>query len=260
MIAIDGTDLLLSRISFGTGSLHHQFRASARRRLLGAALEAGVSHFDTAPYYGEGLAEHDLGRLSTNERNAMTVATKIGLYPAAAPVGSSARLWARRLLGKVSGRASGPRADFALAAARESFERSLRVLRRDRIDLLMLHEPVIADVPSESLLEWLHEMKVRGSLRAWGVAGVAERVEPFVATRSGLAQVVQTRDSVARREALFLSRYGRPLQITYGYFSSGCADIASALSCNTTGTVIFSTRRLERVAQLAAVVRAGGLP
>lgn len=251
-ITLDKTDLELSRVAFGTGSLHHLFRASARLRLLSEACDAGISHFDTAPYYGEGLAEQDLGRLAASVRRSTTVATKIGLYPSAGPVGSALRLWARRLIGRLSGRSAGPRADFALATARASFERSLRALRRERVDILLLHEPLIADVPAESLLAWLREARDRGLLRAWGVAGEAVRVEPFVANGSELAQIVQTRDSVARREASFLARHGRMLQITYGYFSGGAASVASALECNRSGTIVFSTRKIERLREMAA--------
>ena len=44
-----------------------------------AAWDSGVRYFDTAPWYGRGLAEHRLGAfLRTKPRNEFSVTTKVG--------------------------------------------------------------------------------------------------------------------------------------------------------------------------------------
>src|SRR3712207_7513257 len=49
----------------------------SRQELLGSALDAGFTHFDTAPMYGEGMAERTLGQfLSRRLRQQVTLATK----------------------------------------------------------------------------------------------------------------------------------------------------------------------------------------
>jgi aryl-alcohol dehydrogenase-like predicted oxidoreductase len=254
-VTIDRTSLEVSRIVLGTGSLHHLFSGSARTALLSAAVDAGVTHFDTAPYYGDGLGEASIGALAPGLRARIGVTTKIGLYPRQGPVGNSLVLWARRILGKALRRDGSPRADLSLARSRASLESSLRTLRRERIEFLLLHEPVLAEIPHEALAAWLADEVRAGRVGAVGVAGERARVEPFVAQGSPLAQVVQTRDTCSRREADFLAAHGRTLQFTYGYFSGGGSSFAEALERNAHGAIIFSTRRMERLQEVARCLR-----
>jgi aryl-alcohol dehydrogenase-like predicted oxidoreductase len=191
-VKIDRTDLEIPRLVFGTGSLHRLFRRSRRLGLLSAALDAGITHFDTAPYYGEGLAELDLGAAGRCFVSRTTLTTKIGLYPKAGPVSSSLRLWARRLIGRTLRRDLSPTSDYSLGAARASLEQSLRRTKRERVDVLLLHEPAIEDVPEQALLAWLDQCRAAGMIGAWGLAGVAERLRPFLESESALAQVLQT--------------------------------------------------------------------
>ena len=78
---IDGTDIEVSRLGFGTSSLHHLLSRRDRRSLLLHAESVGITHFDTAPYYGYGLAERELGLALRDRRSRITVTTKVGLYP-----------------------------------------------------------------------------------------------------------------------------------------------------------------------------------
>lgn len=50
---IVASDLTRSRLCLGLSRLHHLPRADAHRRLIDAALDLGVSHFDIARLYGE---------------------------------------------------------------------------------------------------------------------------------------------------------------------------------------------------------------
>ena len=55
-ITIEGTDLKTSKIGFGTASLHHIRSSSKRISILKTALNSGITHFDTARLYGNGIA------------------------------------------------------------------------------------------------------------------------------------------------------------------------------------------------------------
>jgi|LauGreDrversion4_2_1035121.scaffolds.fasta_scaffold174324_2 aryl-alcohol dehydrogenase-like predicted oxidoreductase len=252
-VKIDRTDLEVPRLVFGTGSLHRLFQRSRRLGLLSAALDAGITHFDTAPYYGEGLAELDLGAAGRDFVSRTTLTTKFGLYPKASPVRSSLRLWARRLVGRTLCRELSSTADYTLGAARASLEQSLRRTKRERIDVLLLHEPAIEDVPEQALLAWLSHCRTTGMIGAWGLAGVAERLRPFLASGSALAQVLQTRDTVIGKQANFLSDFDRPMQFTYGYFAAG-ASFIQAFDRNPTGAIVFSTSRQVRIRQAAEAI------
>jgi aryl-alcohol dehydrogenase-like predicted oxidoreductase len=60
--------------------------STGRLRLLEAAFDQGITHFDTAPLYGAGLAEEVLGRFCKGRRHNVTITTKFGLLPRTIPV------------------------------------------------------------------------------------------------------------------------------------------------------------------------------
>lgn len=261
-VVIEGADLRVSRIALGTATLHYLFSSSARQNLLDAAVSAGISHFDTSPYYGYGLAENDLGRLLTKGRSQFTVATKVGLYARGASASTAASVWVRKAAGRIVPIASRPVVDWHVSRARASLRQSLRRLRTDHVDLLLLHEPDRGLIDAVEFQRWIEDEVARGAVRAWGLAGVAEKVAPWVQSGHWLARVVQTQDSLGYREADFLLDAGRRLQFTYGYLSSDLAGaqamtaeaaLRQALERNATGAVIVSTRRVERIARLAGV-------
>jgi aryl-alcohol dehydrogenase-like predicted oxidoreductase len=277
-VVIARTALRVSRLSFGTAGLHHLATRSARQRLLGHAGELGFSHFDTAPLYGSGLAEEELGRFFAGRARAWTVATKVGLYPPAASRPAVAWLWPERALGRLWPRLSRPVVSWSLARAEQSLERSLRRLRRDHVDVLFLHEPDPRLVDADELRRWLELQRRAGKIRYHGLAGDAAAFQPWLANDHELCQVLQLRDSLAGLEANAAIAAGRALQFTFGYLSArgaearanaqrlGCRrrtrdarDIAEivrgALRRVAEGSVLVSSRRLDHVEQLCRAAR-----
>src|SRR5882762_45864 len=98
---IENTDIRVSRIAFGMASLHHLFSATRRQRIIQTAASSGITHFDTSPYYGYGLAERDLGQFLRGQRAAFSVTTKVGLYPWGAASSHAVSVWVRKALGKL---------------------------------------------------------------------------------------------------------------------------------------------------------------
>ena len=260
-LTLDNTDLRVSRLAFGTGSLHHLFRQGERQRLLAAAFASGITHFDTSPYYGYGLAESDLGLFLKGRRGAVTLASKIGLYP---PAGSSGALGMRlrKLAGKLHGGLSAPLVDWGVQTAERSLHASLRRLGTDRLDVLFLHEPRADLLDADAFLEWLGKQQSLGKIGYWGVAGMPERLGAWTRVNHPLAAVVQTRDSVDGREADGVMPAGRPLQFTYGYLACPAAGrggaaqtlLGRALLRNPRGSVLFSSRRVQRIEQLTGML------
>lgn len=255
LIRLPGTDLSVSRFVFGTASLHHLGRAPMQAAHLEAAAAAGFTHFDTAPLYGFGGAERALGEVFGGEK-AVTLTTKVGIYPpGGADQGHSAML-ARKVGGKLWPRLSRAVADLSVERARRSFEESLRRLRRDRVDLLMVHEPAPGLLETE---EWHRLREAEADRIGWaGVAGPAEVVAPFLDGSSPLAQVTQVCDGLDTREADIMTTAGRPIQLTYGYFSSdkagrsGAEILYGALKRNPTGAILVYSRSRARLAEFAA--------
>src|SRR6516165_3327300 len=67
-------------LGFGCSSLTGTSRRVANR-VLAAALDAGIRHFDVARYYGYGEAEGILGTFLKSRRSQVTVTTKLGIEP-----------------------------------------------------------------------------------------------------------------------------------------------------------------------------------
>ena len=200
-IALSAGGIVTTRLGFGTAGLLRE--PSKRRRLdvLAAALDAGIRHFDTAPLYGFGESERLLGELLAARPEPVTIATKFGLAPSAvaarlAPVQALARAALKAfpaLRGLARRRASrlhhAPR--FDAASARTSLERSLVALRRDRVDVFLLHECSPEAVTDERLLACLHELRDRGRIRAFGTATTFDRTLAMLASRAGYCETVQ---------------------------------------------------------------------
>jgi len=230
---------------------------------LNTAFEVGISHFDTSPYYGYGLAEHDLGRFIRGCRARVTVATKVGLYAPGRSSSHVASVWIRKAAGRIFPPLSLPTVDFQTKKAQQSLQESLKRLGTDYVDFLFLHEPYLALVNTDEMLGWLESCRNKGVILAWGVAGIAEQIAAWVETRNPLAAVVQTKDSLDLKEADFVLQAGRALQFTYGYLSRALAfdppEVATvvvrrALLRNATGTVLVSTRKMQHLFALARAV------
>jgi aryl-alcohol dehydrogenase-like predicted oxidoreductase len=260
-VVLPNTTLTVSRFSFGTGSLLNVGTSKARQRLLGAAADVGFSHFDTAPYYGFGVAERDLGAV-VGSRTDLTIATKVGLYAPGGEAQWTPVVLARKALGRVAPALSRPLADWSVRRARMALDHSLRRLRRDSIDLYMLHEPDPRALDTDEWSRW-QEQEKSARVRVFGIALNTERLRAFIDTGTWLGDVVQTRDSIENREADVLIEAGRPLQITYGYVSGArkAPDrpldvLEAALKRNRSGSIVVSTTKIGRLQQYARALEA----
>src|SRR5450830_1616150 len=255
---LPGTDLEVSRLSFGTASLHHLFKSPQRQALLTAALDAGFTHFDTSPYYGFGLAERALGELPAADRQRITIASKVGLYGPHGAGPSVPEILLRKIAGKALPALNKPVVDWSVSRAQESLENSLRRLRRDWLDILFLHEPVQALIQTEEWQRWLESLLQAGKIRHFGIAGEAPVIAAMLDQSPALTSIVQVRDSLDQHQADVLLSHQRPLQFTYGYMAGGAAQVRDgatilreALQRNPGGSILVSTRRVARVAALA---------
>ena len=61
-VGLPNSPLSVSRLGLGLGSVHRINSARGRLELVRAAIDLGITHFDTARLYGDGLAERVLGQ------------------------------------------------------------------------------------------------------------------------------------------------------------------------------------------------------
>jgi aryl-alcohol dehydrogenase-like predicted oxidoreductase len=169
-----------SVLGYGTTSFMSAATTKDRLALLDCALDAGITHFDTAAYYGYGEAERLLGEALQGKRDQVTLTTKFGMEASAVVKARWVNLAARRILAmapglrNLAGRARGAmsaRGLFDPEKAKASLTRSLEALRTDCIDLLLLHEPELSDASSGPLIDLLDTEVARGRIRAYGCGG-----------------------------------------------------------------------------------------
>ncbi len=265
---LPNTSLEVSHLGFGTASLHHLVRSRDRKSLLAVAMDSGFTHFDTAPMYGEGMAERELGRFLKVARKQVTIATKVGFPTIAAFQHLPPLLYAHRALSKIGQRILPgqwnyrPR-NLRLESVEQSLFRSLKALRTDWIDLLMVHEPHSTDVDALlRLVQWLERQKASGCIRYLGLAGSAICCVKMNRQIPGLFDVLQVEDSLVKKEADTVIADGLPMQITFGYMRSaadkhsnidGQAIIKAALARNVDGMILASSRYPDRLKMLASL-------
>jgi aryl-alcohol dehydrogenase-like predicted oxidoreductase len=151
------TELEVSEVGFGAWTIATDWwgKVDDKAGLVHAALDSGVTFFDTAPVYGDdGFGERIVAEL-LGQRDDVVITTKCG-YDLDAP----------RI---APGHSERPQ-DWRPEAVRTQLEASLRRLERDHIDLYQLHnvrmEPVLAD----DLWDELERFRVEGKVREVGVA------------------------------------------------------------------------------------------
>jgi aryl-alcohol dehydrogenase-like predicted oxidoreductase len=141
-VELGTSGLRVSRVGLGCNNFGGRIDLSATRAVVEAALDAGVTFFDTAEVYGGGGAsERFLGEILEGRRDRVVVATKFG--------------WARD-------RGFGDR-DYVTRAIEGSLER----LRTDYVDLYYLHKPD-PETPIAETLGALDELVREGKARAIG--------------------------------------------------------------------------------------------
>jgi diketogulonate reductase-like aldo/keto reductase len=153
-----------------------------RLALLSAALENGLTHFDTARMYGLGAAESELGIcLRSVDRDSVTIGTKFGISASgAASRFSRFQAPARAVLRKFPAvRAAVKRRESHFATDRSyspadaslSLDQSLAALDVDYIDIFFIHAPRAVDhIDTDGLLEFFERARQSGKIRAWGIS------------------------------------------------------------------------------------------
>lgn len=248
-------------------------RTHDRQTFLHTALDEGFSYFDTAPIYGEGLAERSLGRfLAGGLRQRVSLASKFGMPANRLFKQFPGLMYAHRALGSFRRRLSWPSSglrvrDLSLVAAEASLTHSLHALRTDWLDVLFVHEPIHDDIPALQVLsDWLMRQKRSGRVRFLGLAGGAAACVAVTRAIPGIFDILQVEDSLTGQEADLLLKSGLPLQITYGYLrlhNAGHANSAvdplaifqEALQRNSCGSLLVSTRKPSRLRDLASLAR-----
>ncbi len=209
--------------------------------LLETARELGINLLDTAPAYG--LSEQRLGQLRPGKREDWVIASKAG----------------ETFENGVS------RFDFSRAAIRASVETSLRLLRTEYLDAVLLHSDGIDEAGDRFLpaAEELARLKQQGLIRATGFSGKTvaggDRLLPLVDL------LMATWNPGNTDEAPLIARaaeQGRGVLIKKALASGHVADPAAALKAAATlpGVCSIVVGTLSPANLRANVASLGGSP
>lgn len=124
------------------------------RELLACARDMGVNLIDTAPAYG--YSEERLGDLLRKERKDWVISTKVGEEFEADKFSSEGKSYF----------------DYSAKHTRLSIERSMRRLRTDYLDLVLIHSDgndvdILTQTP---VIQTLQQLKQEGWIRAFGIS------------------------------------------------------------------------------------------
>ena len=160
-------------VGLGCNNFGSRLDEGRTRRVVDAALEDGVTFFDTADIYGRTQSETFLGRILEGRRDRVVIATKFGME------------------------VDRTRRGAAPAYVRRALEDSLRRLRTDRIDLYQLHEPDPA-TPIADTLGALDGLVREGKVRQIGCSNFsgAQLLEASAAMKEGAARFISVQNEL----------------------------------------------------------------
>jgi aryl-alcohol dehydrogenase-like predicted oxidoreductase len=177
---LGNSGLEVSAIGLGCMGLNFGYGQAVSREegvaLIQAAVERGVTFFDTAEVYGPYINEELVGEALQPFRNDVVIATKFGfdLDPAKDPRGMKGR----------------PGLDSRPDHIRQVVDASLKRLRTDVIDLLYQHR-VDPDVPIEDVAGTVKDLIRQGKVKHFGLSEAGARtirrahaVQPVTALQS----------------------------------------------------------------------------
>jgi L-galactose dehydrogenase len=148
---LGNTGLTVSRLGFGCAPLGNQYgdiQDSEAIRAVHAALDQGITFFDTSAYYGRTLSETRLGQALAGQRQNVILATK-------------------------GGRIDRDEFDFSTEGILKMCADSLRRLQTDYLDIYQLHDIEFGDLNQviNEAIPALQQLKQEGKVRFIGVTG-----------------------------------------------------------------------------------------
>jgi aryl-alcohol dehydrogenase-like predicted oxidoreductase len=147
--------LTVSTVGLGCNTLAGKVDKDAASGLVDAALDVGITLFDTADIYGDevGGSEELLGQALVGRRERVVLATKFGMDMRGRTLPEHEARGSRRYI-------------------RASIEGSLRRLRTDHVDLYQMHQPDLR-TPIEETLDALDQLVREGKVRYLGSSNFA---------------------------------------------------------------------------------------
>src|SRR5947199_3073025 len=155
------TELTVSEIGRGLEKISTgwwgNFTEGEAIALMYQAFDLGITLFDAADTYGNGLSEELIAKAFPNQRDEIVIATKVGYD------------FVHHGEARGRGQREIPQ-DFSPEAVTRATDAALNRLKTDRIDLLQLHNIRMEQVYDDALWTTLEKLKSTGKIRYYGIA------------------------------------------------------------------------------------------
>jgi len=154
-------DLAVSEVGFGLWTISTgwwgNFTEGEAIALMHKAFDLGVTLFDAADTYGNGLSEELIAKAFPKQRDEIIIATKVGYD------------FVHHGEARGRGQREIPQ-DFSPEAVIRATDAALNRLKTDRIDLLQLHNIRMEQIYDDGLWSTLEKLKSTGKIRYYGIA------------------------------------------------------------------------------------------
>jgi len=275
--------MTVPELGFGSAPVLGRVGRKQSLTAIAHAYQRGVRHFDTARSYGWGEAEGLLGRaLAGHPRGSYRLVSKCGIVPPRRSTGLSlAKGAARRLLQVLPGARAfvrgvaskhfQPTGTYDVPALRASVETSLRELRTDYVDVLLLHNFQAGKPGLPEVVELLRGLQQAGRVRRYGFSVEGELLAGLahlsaVGALDGAVVQAPVSDAllqlpaeyrgvpfIAHSPFRFLAAQREPLSLEALF-----AQLSEACRCEALVCSMFSVEHIERNVQ--AQRAAAGVP
>lgn len=215
----------VSEISLGCMSLPPSPKDA--KRIIDAALDAGINYFDTADLYGRGQNEEVVGHALKNVREKVIIATKVGN---------------RWFEGK-----EGWEWDASKSYIKDAVKDSLRRLGTDYIDLYQLHGGTMED-ELEGVVDVFEQLKKEGLILHYGISSIRPNVIKRFLRNGGASSVMMQYSLLDRRpeEWLSLIRENGASVVARGSLAKGLLTNEWKMRLSEEGYLSYTGEKLEQ--------------
>ena len=175
-VLLGRTGLEVSRLGIGLSEIGSSDKETSKQ-ILHTALVNGINFFDTASCYG--MSEEFVGENLSNKRNEIVLASKCGH----------------------SSRFNPNLPDWTYKGVKKSIDRSLSLLKTDRVDIMQLHSCDVETLERGEVIKALEEAKSDGKILHLGFSGDNDAV--IWAAESNKFETMQTSFNLVEQKARY---------------------------------------------------------
>lgn len=260
-------NLINKNIGFGGASLTSMPSLKQAIKLLELAYDLGIRHYDTAPVYGNGYSEVIYGKFLKGKRHEVFLVSKFGLgnsskvFPLVTSILITLNYLRRQLTssGNLESQINSSvlnnfSTKIDVQQIIHSIESSLRSLKTDHLNAVMLHEALPGNLTDDSIYELL-KLKEAGKVLKIGIATNVDRILQESKTIIPIWDILQYEAYNLEKKNQVMALFPNSTHFHHSIFKNNLKSkedtfsnlLLKSIESNPNGKVIFSTRSKTRL-------------